>query len=163
MADAEISRRKALKRIGAGAAIAWTAPVLVSTAYAQTAGSAPPGCTVTATLSGANENPPNASPATGTTNISVDPVSNTVTFTLTFSGLLAPSTAAHIHQAPVGVNGPVVVPLTIPLGVTSATATGTATPITPFQVKDICANPSGFYVNVHSSVFPGGEIRGQLS
>jgi hypothetical protein len=119
---------------------------------------------VTGALLGANETPPNGSTATGTISITVDTATNNVLFTLTFSGLSAGATAAHIHQGIAGVAGPVKVPL--PLGAasgqTSATTSGTGTPIVGFNVADIIATPTGFYVNLHSTVFPGGEIRGQL-
>jgi hypothetical protein len=122
-------------------------------------------CTV-ATLNGANETPPNTSPATGTATLSLDTTANTVSFTLTVSGLSSASVASHIHQAPTGVAGPIVVPLPLGAGagLTSFTASGSSVaPNAGFNVADIAANPSAFYVNVHSTQFPGGEIRGQLT
>jgi hypothetical protein len=94
----------------------------------------------------------------------VDVTANDVLFTLTFTNLVGPSTAAHIHQGVAGVAGPAKVPLPLgpALGQTSAITSGTGTPVPLFSVEDIVLNPTGFYVNVHSSVYPGGEIRGQL-
>ena len=119
---------------------------------------------LTGPLLGVNETPPNASPATGSIDITVDTGANDVLFTLTFANLLGPSTAAHIHEGIAGVAGPVKVPLPLDTasGQTSATTSGTGTPITGFNVADIVSNPTGFYVNLHSSVYPGGEIRGQI-
>jgi hypothetical protein len=65
---------------------------------------------------------------------------------------------AHIHQAPKGVNGPIVVPLIAPIGGSSA---GCAT-VDPLLGQAIADEPRGFYVNVHTTMFPGGAIRGQL-
>jgi hypothetical protein len=120
-------------------------------------------CTV-APLLGASETPPNTSPAIGSSTVTLDTTANTVAFTLTVNGLTSGATAAHIHQAPPGVAGPIRVPLPIPTGVTAFTTAATAvTPTAGFNVADIAANPTDFYVNVHSTTFPGGEIRGQLT
>lgn len=108
-----------------------------------------------ATLDGLQEVPPNASPGTGTADVILDTVANTITVDLHFSGLLAPQTAAHIHgPAPPGVNAPVIVPF--PLGQFD----DMVFPITDVIEGHITSNLT--YVNVHTSLFPGGEIRGQL-
>ena len=61
------------------------------------------------TLSGANENPANASTAKGTFEGIFDPYSKVIAFRVEFSGLTTNASAAHFHSAPAGTNGPVVV------------------------------------------------------
>ena len=81
----------------------------------------------------------------------------TLTWRLTWRRLSGPATAAHIHMAPRGKPGPVIVPL---CGPCTSPATGTAT-LTTAQVTSL--RRAGLYVNVHTARNQGGEIRGQLT
>ena len=114
----------------------------------------------TATLDGLQETPPNASPGSGVGGATLDDTSGlfTVTAGTSYTGLLAPSTAAHLHQAAPGVPGPVILPLTHSLA-TSGMLSGSGI-LTAAQIAAVIAGDS--YFNIHTSVFPGGEIRGQL-
>ena len=81
----------------------------------------------------------------------------TLKWTLTFKNLSGAAMAAHIHTAPRGVAGPVIVPLCSPC---TSPASGTAM-LTADQVKDLLARKD--YANVHTAKNPGGEIRGQIT
>ena len=109
----------------------------------------------TATLTGGQETPPNNSAATGRATLLLSPDEKTARVSLTFSGLSSAQTDAHIHgPAAAGVSAPPVFPL--PLGQIS----DFAITLTASQVQDL---KSGLlYVNVHTSNFPSGEIRGQF-
>ncbi|MBT2500519.1 CHRD domain-containing protein [Agromyces sp. ISL-38] len=81
-------------------------------------------------------------------------------YTLEVDGLTAPATAAHIHFAPRNVAGDVVIPLAVPSGTTFEVDACTTAGET--LLAEITENPRNYYVNVHTSTFPGGEVRGQL-
>jgi hypothetical protein len=110
------------------------------------------------TLSGAEEVPPADPDGTGFAAITLNVGQATVCWELTVANI-QPATAAHIHKAPAGVNGPVVVGFTPP---TSGSSSGCTT-ASPTLIQDIIDNPQQYYVNVHNAEFPGGAVRGQLS
>ena len=85
-----------------------------------------------------------------------------VCFDLSYRNLTGTPVAAHIHRGAAGVGGPVVViPPTLP-NLTANSASGCVT-IAPALADEILATPANFYINVHTSDFPAGAIRGQLS
>ncbi len=95
---------------------------------------------------------------TGSAVVRVNVGQKQVCYDLSVTGIEA-ATAAHIHEAPVGAAGPVVIGLTPPTGGMSS---GCVT-VTRALAKDILKNPADYYVNVHNAEFPGGALRGQLS
>lgn len=135
-----------------------------------------------ANLSGSQEVPVRATPATGFGIADLN--GNILSVTITFSGLTTPNAAAHIHCCvPIGTNGPVAIDFVdagFPTGVTSGTYSQTfdlsvlTTYTTGFRTANggtIASVQAAFlaglnsgrtYFNIHTSQFPGGEIRGQI-
>ena len=118
------------------------------------------------TLTGAEEVNSEGSPNQGDSDgqgfafISLPADRNEVCFGVMAEDIELPVMAAHIHEAPAGQNGPVVVPLlTEPDedGFFSGCVAASAT-----QIEEIRTDPSSYYVNVHNQEFPGGAVRGQL-
>ena len=81
-------------------------------------------------------------------------------YTLSVTGLSAPATDAHVHRAPQGVAAPPVIPLGAPAQ-RSFDVSGCVT-ADAAVLADLAAQPRDYYMNVHTSTYPGGEIRGQL-
>jgi hypothetical protein len=142
--------------------------------------------TFTTTLSGANENPSNESPGTGTASVTFDAVFRTLALSITFSGLTTNDTAAVIHccvspPGNVGVATATPAFFGFPLGVTSGTYNQTLdlTLFSSWNPAFVNANggtvagaeaafAAGLnagqaYLNIHTLMFPGGEIRGFLT
>jgi hypothetical protein len=141
-----------------------------------------------ANLDGPSESPANASPGTGFAEVDYDNVLHTLTVQVTFSGLLGPTTASHIHSATtVPGTGTAGVATTtpsfsgFPLGVTSGSYSNTLdlTLATSYNPAFVTANggttasaeaaliaginAGEAYLNIHTTVVPGGEIRGFLT
>lgn len=142
--------------------------------------------TYTAGLDGLSEAPPNASPGTGAGTVTIDTLAHTLLIDVSFSGLLGTTTAAHIHcctlVAGAGTAGVATQTPTFegfPLGVTS----GTYNHLFDLSLAEswnptfITANGGilgaeaalftgldngNAYLNIHTTSFPGGEIRGFL-
>ena len=95
--------------------------------------------------------------ATGTAHITINRGQGELCFELHVTKM-APATAAHIHRAPVGEAGVIVVHLTAPYPESSAGCRS----VDRALLEDIQDNPWNYYVNVHNSEFPAGAVRGQL-
>ncbi len=117
--------------------------------------------TFEAFLTGLGENPPNASPGSGIGTVVLNAAQNQITVDESWSGLTAPATASHIHgPGGAGTNAAVLFPFGSVPSVTAGAIPEQTFAITPTQVSYLF---SGYlYFNVHSSTFPGGEIRGQI-
>ena len=143
-----------MKKLGSAGVLA-ALVALVVVAFASAAASKG---TVRATLSAKQEVPAQAvANAAGRGLFTGTLVGRTLTWKLTFSHLTGPAAAAHIHLAPVGKPGNVVVPL---CGPCRSGAHGTAK-LTAADVKALGSHR--LYVNVHTAKNPAGEIRGQLA
>jgi hypothetical protein len=142
--------------------------------------------TFNVTLSGLNEVPANASPGTGLATVVIDDTAHTMTLHVVFSGLLAPTTASHIHccfapQTPTaGVATTTPTFPGFPTGVTAGTYDATfdlllASSYNPVYITNNGGTPASAeialltgmaqgrsYLNIHTTAFPAGEIRGNL-
>jgi hypothetical protein len=147
--------------------------------------------TFAAPLTGASESPPNASPGTGFALVTIDSVAHTLFISVNFSNLTAGNTAAHIHviNGPADANtsdtiGPVATTTPTFAGFPTGAITGTfvntldTTLASTYNAAFLTAAGgttalseaalfSGIadgraYLNIHTSTFPGGEIRGFL-
>jgi hypothetical protein len=149
---------------GALAAVLLTA----SPAAAQTV-------TLTTTLYGGDETPPLNTGALGTAEVSVDVANREIAVTLRIFNIPTTTTAGHIHVGPRGVAGPVVIDF--PATIAGRTGDFTMTfrvgeeafraraAIGIHTMEDAIQAIAGgnSYVNIHTTQFPAGEIRGQLT
>lgn len=113
----------------------------------------------TTQLSGAAEVPGPGDPdGWGTASITLNPGRGQVCYTYAVSNV-GPLLAGHIHEAPAGSAGGVV----IPLPPTSASGGSGCVFADRDLIREIIRNPSDYYVNVHNMDYPAGAVRGQLS
>ncbi len=133
------------------AVIALALAVLVGTA-----GPASAAVTFTTPMLGSEERPNPGDPdGFGYAVVTVIPEFDLICYRLVVFGI-EPANAAHIHRAPRGEAGPVVVPLAPPTNGYSAGC------VVDADADAIAANPALYYVNVHNLPYPGGALRGQL-
>jgi hypothetical protein len=115
---------------------------------------------LTTTLTGAAEVPGPGDPdGTGTAQLRLRKGQGEICFKLVVSNITLPASAAHIHKGAADVAGPVVVTLTTPDADGSVEG---CVSVPRALVKDIQKNSSEYYVNVHTSDYPAGAVRGQL-
>ena len=121
---------------------------------AMAAGTAHGSVTFEATIDGAQMVPPTASPATGTAVLVLNDAETEVAYSVTYSGLEGVETGAHFHNAGPGQNGGIL--LTLPIGTPKAGIWV----VTAHDVGELYAGR--VYVNIHTTLYPGGEIRGNI-
>jgi hypothetical protein len=110
----------------------------------------------TAQLSGANEFPgPGDADGSGFAVVTIN--GTTVNYTVFTQGIGTP-TLAHIHRGAAGTANPPVIDFNV-----NTLTGGSVSGVSQTLINEIVANPSGFYVNVHTAEFPNGAIRGQLA
>ncbi len=107
-------------------------------------------------LSGSEEVPPADPDGSGMAHITVNPGTGRLCYELSVENV-DPTVAAHIHRAPAGGNGPVVVPFAAP----NPTSSG-CVDVARELAMEIIRHPEMFYVNVHNPAYPAGAVRGQL-
>ena len=146
--------------LGVAVVAALTVGTLASAAPAMAA------VTLEAELSGANEVPgPGDGDGSGGARVTVDVRAQRVCYAISVRNITLPAAAAHIHRGSAGVAGPVRVTLNRPTRVTGTAiglAFGCERNISKALLRRIRSNPAAFYVNVHTSDFPDGAVRGQL-
>ena len=115
-------------------------------------------------LTGAEEAPNPGDPnATGQADLRFNQGQNEVCFEISWADVDGTVFAGHIHVAPAGDAGPVVVTLFTGSFAGTDSVSGCAQNVDPELIKAIRKNPTEYYVNVHSRPnFPGGAVRGQL-
>jgi hypothetical protein len=111
---------------------------------------------MTVEMDAKDEVPPNDSAGKATAQLTYDKDSKVLTWSITYSGLTGPATAAHFHgPAAAGANAGVA----LPIGVAPSPIVGKAT-LTDAQASDMLAGK--WYMNMHTDAHKGGEIRGQV-
>jgi hypothetical protein len=112
-----------------------------------------------ARLTGEVEVPIGDLDGTGLATVIVHPARGRLCFAIVVDDIRLPATGAHVHRGRAGVAGPIVVPLTAP------DATGTSAGCVSADQQLLTAikrHPRRYYVNVHTTDFPAGAVRGQL-
>jgi hypothetical protein len=113
---------------------------------------------VKADLQASSEVPPTTSKGTGALTGTYDTSTKVLTWSVTYSGLTGPASAAHFHApAEKGKNSGVEIPIK---GELASPITGTAT-LTDEQAKNLTTGMT--YFNIHTAANKGGEVRGQVS
>ena len=132
---------------------------LACVAWAGTATAAP--VKIKVPLTGAEQSPPVMTKGKGTAYLTWDASTRVVTWHIDYSGLSSDATMSHFHNGANGAKcgGPVVIWITKKGSPVKSPITGKAT-LTPEQAQQLEAG--GWYINVHSTDHPAGEICGQV-
>lgn len=116
---------------------------------------------------GATEVPDPGDPdGSGAAEVTINVKKQKVCFAIAVLDITLPTAAAHIHEGAAGVAGDIVVTLEAPVEIGGSgigLSMGCVRKLPKPILRDIKNNPDQFYVNVHTSDFPGGAVRGQLA
>lgn len=137
--------------------IVFALAALACVAWAGTATAAPVKFKVA--LTAAAETPPSGTQGKGVASLTWDASTRVLSWHVTYSGLSSDATMAHFHNGAAGQSGPVVIWITKKGSPVKSPITGKAT-LTPEQAQQLEAG--GWYINVHTTDHPAGEIRGQV-
>lgn len=113
-----------------------------------------------ALLNGAQEVPSVNTTATGLANMKLNTTLDTLTYDIVLNGLAGQATGAHIHMGTVGNSGPVIYDMSTGIIGNRISGMATGAALTNSFLSDLLRG--NFYVNVHNSTNPNGEIRGQV-
>jgi len=136
------------KLVSTGKILALAALVVMGSA------AAPRAATIfTANIDGISSGTP--SPGTGTATLTLNDDETEVAYTIEFSGLLGSEVAAHFHNGVAGTTGPVL------FGLAAGSPKIGVWPVGPVEVGHLF--DGAVYVNIHTDLYPGGEIRGDIA
>jgi hypothetical protein len=137
---------------------------VVALAVAGVATAGDGGRPLSTTMTGAEEAPgPGDTDATGEADFRLNQGQNRVCFDLSWADIDGEVFAGHIHIAPAGEPGPIVVPLFEGSFEGTDEVSGCVQDVDRSLIKDIRNDPLAYYVNVHSRPgFEAGAVRGQL-
>ena len=111
-------------------------------------------------LTGAAEAPGPGDPdASGNATIYIDDDTNKLCLSLSWSNVDGTPSGLHIHFAPPGAAGPVVIPFAVPTGTVTFQCVAVAN---EDLLDNISVHPEQYYINIHSNLYPAGAARGQL-
>jgi hypothetical protein len=112
---------------------------------------------LTAAMTAAEETPPGPDGGAGTGKFTIDEAAGAFCYEVTWNDKTGEPNNGHIHRGKKGSPGPVVINLGALPGTPKDCVKADAA-----VLKEIAANPEGFYVNLHTNRYPTGAIRGQL-
>lgn len=112
--------------------------------------------TFTAAMTAAEETPPGPEGATGAATITINTADSTLCYEVSWSEEVGEPNAGHIHKGQKGLTGPAVVNFKLP------DKPKDCLKVDGGVLSAIASDPGGHYVNVHTSQYPAGAVRGQL-
>jgi hypothetical protein len=157
-----LSRRKQMKSIAIKKTLSLCAAALLLSSIASGPAAAQGGAPLVASMTGAAEVPGPGDPdGSGSVRLTLNPGLGEICYEVQLSNV-STVTKFHIHKGEAGINGGPAI-LDLPGAPFSGFAQRCVEEVDQELIMAILQNPSGYYVNVHTSDFPTGAVRGQLS